>query len=205
MNNTQHCNVINSPNKLITPLLILSILFVNSCSTSQVVTTHKEDPYENFNRSMFTFNDRIDGYLAKPISDGYKYITPELLQTGVYNFYNNLKNVNIVINDSLQGKFSQSAQDSGRLALNSTLGLAGFFDVAKSVGWEQNEEDFDQTMAVWGVPAGSYLVLPRNNLATDGKSQSSYDLELDDELESSPKDTAKKAITETVAPKTSEK
>ena len=271
MNKTQHCNVINLPTKLISPLLILSILFVIGCSTSKVATTHKDDPYENFNRSMFTFNDRIDGYLAKPISDGYKYITPELLQTGVYNFYNNLKNVNIVINDSLQGKFSQSAQDSGRLALNSTLGLAGFFDVAKSVGWEQNEEDFDQTMAVWGVPAGSYLVLPilgpstfrgipgaafdtatnpstyfgkvinivslintranaegalkfideaaldpyvftresflqwRNNLATDGKSQSSYDLDLEDDLESSPKDKPKKTTTETSPPKTSEK
>ncbi len=267
MNKTQHCNVINLPIKLTTPLLILSILFVNGCSTSKVATTNKDDPYENFNRSMFTLNDHIDGYLAKPISDGYKFITPEFLQTGVYNFYNNLKNVNIVINDSLQGKFSQSAQDTGRLALNSTLGLAGIFDVAKSVGWEQNEEDFDQTLAVWGVPAGSYLVLPilgpstfrgipgaafdtatnpttyvgtafnivslintranaegalkfineaaldpyvftresflqwRNNLATDGKSQSSYDLDLDDELEPSPKDKPKKTTTETLPSK----
>ena len=262
MNKIQHCNLVNLPIKLISPLLILSILFVNGCSTSKVATTHKDDPYENFNRSMFTFNDQIDGYLAKPISDGYKYITPEFLQTGVYNFYNNLKNVNIVINDGLQGKFSQSAQDTGRLALNSTLGLAGIFDVAKSVGWEQNEEDFDQTLAVWGVPSGSYLVLPilgpstfrglpgaafdtatnpstyvgtainivslintranaegalkfideaaldpyvftresflqwRNNLATDGKSQSSYDLDLDDDFESSPKDTIKKPAAE---------
>jgi len=82
------------------------------------------------------------------------------MQTGVFNFFNNLKNVNVVINDVLQAKFSQSAEDTGRFAINSTVGLAGLFDVAKHVGLEQNEEDFDQTLAVWGVPQGSYLVLP---------------------------------------------
>lgn len=82
------------------------------------------------------------------------------MQTGVFNFFNNLKNVNVVINDVLQAKFSQSAEDTGRLAINSTAGLGGLFDVAKHVGLEQNEEDFDQTLAVWGVPQGSYLVLP---------------------------------------------
>lgn len=82
------------------------------------------------------------------------------MQTGVFNFFNNLKNVNVVINDVLQAKFPQSAEDTGRLAINSTLGLGGLFDVAKHVGLEQNEEDFDQTLAVWGVPQGSYLVLP---------------------------------------------
>lgn len=250
MNNNQHYSVINVTSKMITPLFVAGLLLLGSgCSTIKT-TEQKNDPYENFNRSMFTLNDKVDGYLAKPISDTYKYITPQFLQTGVYNFYNNLKNVNVVINDTLQAKFSQGAQDTGRLALNSTLGLGGIFDVAKSVGWEQNEEDFDQTLAVWGVPTGSYLVLPilgpstfrgipgaafdtatnpatyvgsavnivsmintranaegslkfineaaldpyvftresflqwRNNLATDGKGQSSYDvdLEFDDEL-----------------------
>lgn len=82
------------------------------------------------------------------------------MQTGVFNFFNNLKNVNVVINDVLQAKFSQSAEDTGRFALNSTVGVGGLFDVAKHVGLEQNDEDFDQTLAVWGVPQGSYLVLP---------------------------------------------
>ena len=109
---------------------------------------------------MFSFNDKVDDYVAKPISDTYKKVTPQPVQTGVFNFFNNLKNINVIINDALQAKFSQSAKDSGRLAINSSLGLLGLFDVAQHVGLEQNEEDFDQTLAVWGIPQGSYLVLP---------------------------------------------
>jgi phospholipid-binding lipoprotein MlaA len=121
---------------------------------------NKTDPYENFNRKMFGFNDTVDDYVAAPISNAYKWITPQFMQTGVYNFFNNLKNLNVVINDVLQAKFSQSGEDTVRLALNSTLGLGGLFDVARDVGLDQNEEDFEQTLAVWGVPQGSYLVLP---------------------------------------------
>jgi phospholipid-binding lipoprotein MlaA len=126
----------------------------------QQAEVSKTDPYENFNRKMFGFNDTVDDYVAAPISNAYKWITPQFMQTGVFNFFNNLKNVNVVINDALQGKFYQSAEDTGRLAINSTLGLGGLVDVAKNVGLEQNEEDFDQTLAVWGVPQGSYFVLP---------------------------------------------
>ena len=109
---------------------------------------------------MFTFNDTVDDYVAKPVSDAYKWITPQFVQTGVFNFFGNLKTINVVINDLLQAKFAQSAHDTGRFALNTTMGLAGFVDVATQVGLEQNEEDFEQTLAVWGVPRGSYLVLP---------------------------------------------
>lgn len=118
------------------------------------------DPYESFNRKMYDFNESVDHYVASPIANGYKAITPDFLQTGVFNFFNNLKNFNVVINDVLQAKFSQSASDMGRLTMNTTAGLGGFFDVAKHVGLEQNDEDFDQTLAVWGIPKGSYLVLP---------------------------------------------
>lgn len=118
------------------------------------------DPYESFNRKMYDFNESVDHYVASPIANGYKAVTPDFLQTGVFNFFNNLKNFNVVINDVLQAKFSQSASDMGRLTMNTTAGLAGFFDVAKHVGLEQNDEDFDQTLAVWGIPKGSYLVLP---------------------------------------------
>jgi phospholipid-binding lipoprotein MlaA len=118
------------------------------------------DPYESFNRKMYDFNESVDHYVASPIANGYKAVTPDFLQTGVFNFFNNLKNFNVVINDVLQAKFSQSASDMGRLTMNTTAGLGGFFDVAKHVGLEQNDEDFDQTLAVWGIPKGSYLVLP---------------------------------------------
>lgn len=121
---------------------------------------NEKDPYENINRKIFNFNDKVDNYVAEPISDAYKWVTPEFVQTGVSNFFSNLKNINVVLNDLLQAKFQQSAQDTGRFAINTTVGLAGLFDVAKHVGWEQNDEDFEQTLAVWGVPQGSYLVIP---------------------------------------------
>jgi phospholipid-binding lipoprotein MlaA len=145
-------------------ILIGAAIALGGCATTngveQQTVASKADPYENFNRKMFGFNDSVDSYVAEPISNAYKWITPQFMQTGVFNFFNNLKNVNVVINDVLQAKFSQSAEDTGRFAINSTVGLGGLFDVAKHVGLEQNEEDFDQTLAVWGVPQGSYLVLP---------------------------------------------
>lgn len=123
-------------------------------------STYNVDPYENFNRSMYDFNESIDHYVASPITNSYKSVAPDFLQTGVFNFFSNLKNINVVINDVLQAKFSQSASDMGRLTMNTTAGLGGFFDVAKHLGLEQNDEDFDQTLAVWGVPKGAYLVMP---------------------------------------------
>lgn len=137
--------------------LVCSVLFV-----SNVIAQDKQssDPYESFNRTMYDFNDGVDTYVASPLANGYKFIAPQFVQTGVFNFFNNLKNFNVVLNDLLQAKFSQSASDFGRLTLNSTAGLGGFLDIAKEVGLEQNDEDFDQTLAVWGVPQGAYLVLP---------------------------------------------
>ncbi len=142
-------------NKTVTTLLC-SVIFASNVAAQ----AKQDDPYENFNRAMFDFNGGIDGYVASPLANGYKFIAPQFLQTGVFNFFNNLKNFNIVLNDLLQAKFTQSASDLGRLTLNSTAGLGGLVDVAKHVGLEQNDEDFDQTLAVWGVPEGSYLVLP---------------------------------------------
>jgi len=140
------------------------VTLLSGCATTELAgnnnAANPDDPYEGFNRTMFGFNNSVDSYVAKPISDAYRWITPDFMQTGVYNFFNNLKNVNVVLNDVLQAKFEQGAQDTGRLALNTTLGLGGLFDVAKNVGWHQNDEDFEQTLAVWGVPQGSYLVLP---------------------------------------------
>jgi len=151
-------------------LLGIAIVLSSSCATTDTIDPTnsqqnmaiktKADPYERFNRKMFNFNDKVDNYVAEPISNVYKKVTPQFVQTGVFNFFNNLKNINVVINDVFQAKFNQSAQDTGRFAMNSTLGLGGLFDVAKHVGLEQNEEDFEQTLAVWGVPQGSYLVLP---------------------------------------------
>ncbi|TPQ25095.1 VacJ family lipoprotein [Methylomonas koyamae] len=122
--------------------------------------TNSVDPYEGFNRSMYGFNMGLDKYLLKPVADGYKFITPDFMETGVTNFFTNLKGINVVLNDFLQGKVSQGASDTGRFLTNSTIGLLGLFDVASDLGMQSNVEDFGQTLAVWGVDQGAYLVLP---------------------------------------------
>lgn len=134
-------------------------LICGALATSNVLAK-TSDPYEGFNRAMYDFNDGVDTYFAAPLANGYKFITPSFVQTGVNNFFTNLKGVNVVLNDLLQAKFIQSAADLGRFTLNTTAGVGGLIDVAKYAGLEQNEEDFDQTLAVWGVPQGAYLVLP---------------------------------------------
>jgi phospholipid-binding lipoprotein MlaA len=150
--------------KISSGMLIGAAIVLGGCATTEVSelqnSANKADPYEHINREIYGFNDTVDDYVAKPVSDAYKWITPQFVQTGVYNFFSNLKTINVVINDVLQAKFAQSAHDAGRFALNTTMGLAGFVDVATGIGMQQNEEDFDQTLAVWGVPRGSYLVLP---------------------------------------------
>ncbi|MGR9072090.1 MAG: MlaA family lipoprotein [Gammaproteobacteria bacterium] len=150
--------------------IALSLQMLGGCAGNQVreaeesvesADVEKEvDPYEGFNRGMYKFNTAVDDYVAEPVTNAYKSITPEFVQTGVDNFFKNLSNVTVVVNDILQGKIKQTAQDTGRFALNSTVGILGFFDVARHVGLEQHDEDFDQTLAVWGVPEGPYLVLP---------------------------------------------
>jgi len=132
----------------------------NKTIDSDAVEVSKADPYEGFNRKIFGFNDTVDEYVAEPVSDAYLWVTPQFVQTGIANFFNNLGDINVVLNDVMQGKLKQSAEDSGRFLLNSTAGLAGLFDVATEVGLEKNNEDFAQTLAVWGVPQGPYLILP---------------------------------------------
>jgi len=164
MNRPYICNPNAKIQQIFSGLLISVAMTLGGCATTgvteQQTNVKKADPYENINRKVFVFNDTVDDYVAKPISDAYKWITPQFAQTGVYNFFSNLKNINVVINDVLQAKFAQSAYDTGRLALNTTMGLGGFVDVATQVGLERNDEDFEQTLAVWGVPQGSYLVIP---------------------------------------------
>lgn len=146
-------------------ILIVSIfLLMTGCSSHKIgddgVEVVDVDPFETVNRKIFVFNEVIDDYLAEPVSDAYLWITPQFVQSGIGNFFSNLKDINVVLNDLMQGKVSQGAEDSGRFAINSTLGLLGLFDVATELGFEKHVEDFAQTLAVWGVPQGPYLVLP---------------------------------------------
>jgi len=118
------------------------------------------DPWERFNRRVFAFNDRVDRYFLKPVAKGYRKITPQFLDDGITNLLSNLSEPVTIVNDALQGKLLQSAQDTGRFVVNSTVGIAGFFDVARHANLPRHEEDFGQTFAKWGVPSGPYVVVP---------------------------------------------
>ncbi|GLS24734.1 VacJ family lipoprotein [Marinibactrum halimedae] len=120
-----------------------------------------DDPWEGFNRAMFGFNNVLDKALVKPLAQGYVWITPDPIETGVNNVFSNLGEVGNVLNDILQWKWKQAANDTGRFLVNSTIGVVGFFDVAKKMGMERSDgEDFGQTLAAWGVGQGPYMVLP---------------------------------------------
>src|SRR5712691_5144631 len=118
------------------------------------------DPLEPFNRAMFRFNDAVDGAVIKPVAKGYRAVVPGIVRTGVSNFFSNLEDVWISVNNMLQGKFQDGFEDFGRVFINSTLGVAGLFDFASDMGIQKHNEDFGQTLGRWGVGSGAYLVVP---------------------------------------------
>ena len=136
-------------------VLLLSVAALQGCATAQ-----NKDPLESFNRKIFSFNDAVDEAVLKPVATGYVKVTPQPVRTGVTNFVNNIKDVWSAINLVLQGRPGDAAQEVLRVSLNSVFGLAGFIDIARPMGLERHNEDFGQTLAVWGAPQGAYLVLP---------------------------------------------
>ncbi|MGE4416142.1 MAG: VacJ family lipoprotein [Marinobacterium sp.] len=118
------------------------------------------DPWESFNRPVFNFNEGVDKYALKPLAQGYRYVTPDLAEKGVSNFFDNLSDVRNLLNNLLQFKLEAAGQSFARLTFNSTFGLFGLIDVATPMGIAQKPEDFGQTLGYWGVPSGPYLVLP---------------------------------------------
>jgi phospholipid-binding lipoprotein MlaA len=118
------------------------------------------DPLEPFNRAMFSFNDAVDTAVMKPVAKGYRAVLPGFVRTGVSNFFSNVEDVWICVNDLLQGKFQRGLGDFGRVLFNTTLGIGGLFDFASDAGLQKNNEDFGQTLGWWGVGSGPYLVLP---------------------------------------------
>lgn len=130
-------------------------------STHVFAAGNPDDPWEGFNRKMFAFNDTVDTYTLKPIAKGYRAVTPDPVERGISRMFSNVGEVVNVFNDLLQGKFRQAGNDAGRFVINTTIGLVGFFDVADNLGLPKNDgEDFGQTLGVWGVDSGPYLVLP---------------------------------------------
>ncbi len=141
---------------------LLPFFLLGGCATTQSTdsATSDIDPWEGWNRKVQTFNDNLDEYAMKPVAKGYRWVMPTFADQGVTNFFSNIDDIGVALNDLLQGKFGQAGEDTGRFLLNSTIGLAGFIDVADRVDLEKHDEDFGQTLGVWGVPMGPYLVLP---------------------------------------------
>jgi phospholipid-binding lipoprotein MlaA len=118
------------------------------------------DPLEPMNRKVASFNEVVDNAVLKPVAKGYVYVTPTLVRTGVTNFFSNLEEVWNTANNALQFKGRAAAESWMRFSINSVFGLGGIFDLATDMGLERHKEDFGQTLGVWGVPSGPYLVLP---------------------------------------------
>ncbi|ORU89849.1 MAG: ABC transporter [Cycloclasticus sp. symbiont of Poecilosclerida sp. M] len=137
---------------------MFSVIFLSGCAS---FSSHKEnDPLEPVNRAMYTFNEKADEYVLEPVAKGYQAITPELVNNGITNFFRNLDDVVVFVNDLLQLKFNQAGSDGGRFVVNSTIGVLGFMDVATDMGMPKHNEDFGQTLGVYGIGTGPYIVLP---------------------------------------------
>ncbi len=148
------------PRPRILVALAACLLFGACASVPPDSVTQTQDPWEKFNRSMYSFNDKLDKNVARPVAGAYNRAMPAPARSGLHNVISNLGEPVTVINDLLQGKFKQTLQDTGRFVINSTVGLLGWFDPAKHVGLEKHDEDLGQTFATWGVPSGPYVVLP---------------------------------------------
>ena len=123
-------------------------------------TVERPDPLEKMNRGIFAFNEGLDRYALEPVATAWDYVLPGFVQEGIENFFQNLDMPVVLANDVLQAKPAAAFEDVARFFFNSTLGIAGIFDVATRVGIPDNDEDFGQTMGYWGVPPGPYLVVP---------------------------------------------
>ena len=118
------------------------------------------DPLKNINKKTHNLNNTLDLQLASPVARLYKDVTPDYVEIGITNFTRNLEDLSIALNNVLQGKVNDGFSDLIRFTINSTIGMGGFVDVASNLGFDKHDEDFGQTLAVWGVSDGPYLVLP---------------------------------------------
>lgn len=143
-------------------ILLILFLLITGCATTNNLSDdfNPDDPYEKSNRKIFEFNNKIDKLFLRPVTDFYDRATPEFAQTSITNFFANLDDIRISINNLLQGNVVESMSDITRFFINSIFGLGGFFDVATEIGLEKHSEDFGQTLGKWGAKPGPYLMLP---------------------------------------------
>ena len=143
-------------------ILLILLLVTTGCATTNTISDdfNPDDPYEKSNRKVFEFNNKLDKLFLRPVTDFYDKATPEFAQTSITNFFANLDDIRISINNLLQGNIVESMSDITRFFINSIFGLGGFFDVASEMGLEKHSEDFGQTLGKWGAKSGPYLMLP---------------------------------------------
>jgi len=134
---------------------ILVTFFMFGCASQQ-----NKDPLEGLNRTVYKFNDVVDNAALKPVAKGYQAITPAPVQKGVNNFFRNIRDVVTLVNELFQFKLKQAVNTGGRVALNTTVGVLGIFDVHSKSGGARTKEDFGQTLGYYGLDSGAYLVLP---------------------------------------------
>jgi phospholipid-binding lipoprotein MlaA len=143
--------------------VVLSVVGFAACLAAPGLASAQEaqtDPWEGFNRQMYAVHDGVDQAVLEPVARGYRFITPEPVQGGVLNFLRNLRGPVIFANDVLQGELGRAGVTAARFGINSTIGIVGIFDPATSMGLERHDEDFGQTLAVWGVDSGPYIFVP---------------------------------------------
>jgi phospholipid-binding lipoprotein MlaA len=140
-----------------------SCIIAGLFSLALMLLTHNamaSDPWERANRRLYQFNDFFDTLIIRPVAVVYSNLMPSIMQQGVGNFFSNIDDVKVTLNDLLQFKLEDAASDSARVVLNTTVGVVGLIDVATPIGLEKNDEDFGQTFGAWGVPAGPYIIIP---------------------------------------------
>jgi phospholipid-binding lipoprotein MlaA len=135
---------------------LVSLALLGGCAS----TGNPRDPLEPINRGIYQFNDGLDKVLLTPAAEAYRSVLPQFVRTGVSNFFANINDVLIALNNLLQGKIPDAVSDVGRVAVNTTAGILGVMDVATEIGLEKHDEDFGQTLGRWGIGDGPYLVLP---------------------------------------------
>jgi len=138
--------------------LLLAVLLLASCASAPKGQVY--DPIEKVNRVTFKFNEYVDRIVLKPLSQGYVALVPREGRKAVSNFFDNATYVDTIANDFLQGKAKRGVHDFGRLLINTTVGIGGLFDPASSIGLVKHDEDFGQTLGVWGFGPGAYVVVP---------------------------------------------
>jgi phospholipid-binding lipoprotein MlaA len=141
-------------------LLGLVGALVGCASIPAGVEPSPHDPWEPFNRSVFEFNEGLDAYVLKPVVAGYRFVLPEFVRDGIYNFFSNYSDIYTALQNLLQGKPDYAFSDLMRVVVNTTFGLGGLIDMATPGGLPKHKEDWGQTFGVWGIPSGPYVVLP---------------------------------------------